>query len=102
MTQSQEPDMQRADSTNASTDTEKGFPPWALINWEPDRKCITYSCFPPPVQRNIESGFLYGVMILLCFGPLWHSEVCCDLTPGSLFYAKHIMQSSRGFHKLLF
>lgn len=42
------------DLTSASGETERGIPPWALISWETDKKCITYQHFPPPVQRNIE------------------------------------------------
>lgn len=31
-----------------------GFPPWSLINWETDRKCITYRRSPPPARSSIE------------------------------------------------
>lgn len=85
MTQSEEHGRWWADSTNASTESEKGFPPWALINWETDRKCITYFCVPPPVHRNIELSLFYGLMTLSCFGSLWQSKARCAFTPGSLW-----------------
>lgn len=31
-----------------------GFPSWSLINWETDRKCITYRRSPPPAHSSIE------------------------------------------------
>lgn len=54
MTQSEELGIQCFYFTAEAVKLKEGFPPWALINWETDRKCITYHCFPPSVNRNIE------------------------------------------------